>query len=206
MIRPSRALGLVALLVAGLSVSVGASAAGTTGSDTTEPTGRPPRSVETTEPTETSEVATPPRSSTPPSSSRPPRAPRRPRHRRPPLPPFEPEPIEWTSLGDGLEEGRLEVPIDYADPDGADVQPVPRPPPRRRPRSAHRLAARQPGRARLRRDDLRRVGRVHLRPGPPRQLRHRRLGPPWHRRERAGHRLHRQLRRLLRRHRHHPRR
>ena len=33
-------------------------------------------------------------------------------------PPFEPEPIEWTSIGDGLEEGRLEVPIDYADPDG----------------------------------------------------------------------------------------
>ncbi len=33
------------------------------------------------------------------------------------LPPFEPEPIEWSSIGDGLEEGRLEVPIDYANPD-----------------------------------------------------------------------------------------
>ena len=33
------------------------------------------------------------------------------------LPPFEPGPIEWSSIGDGLEEGRLEVPIDYANPD-----------------------------------------------------------------------------------------
>ena len=33
------------------------------------------------------------------------------------LPPFEPEPIEWTSLGDGIEEAQLEVPIDYANPD-----------------------------------------------------------------------------------------
>ena len=33
------------------------------------------------------------------------------------LPPFEPEAIEWTSLGEGVEEGWLEVPIDYADPE-----------------------------------------------------------------------------------------
>ena len=55
MTRPSRALGLAALLVAGLSVSVGVNAAGTTGSDTTEPTATS-EAVETTEPTETSEV------------------------------------------------------------------------------------------------------------------------------------------------------
>jgi pimeloyl-ACP methyl ester carboxylesterase len=33
------------------------------------------------------------------------------------LPSFEPAPIEWTSVGEQLEEGRLEVPIDYANPD-----------------------------------------------------------------------------------------
>ena len=117
MIRPSRALGLAALLVAGLSVSVGVNAAGTTGSDTTEPTATS-EAVETTEPTETSEVVDTTdvvdttelvetteaaETTEAPSTS---------------LPPFEPEPIEWTSLGDGLEEGRLEVPVDYADPDG----------------------------------------------------------------------------------------
>ena len=38
----------------------------------------------------------------------------------PSLPPFDPEPIEWTPLGDdfeGFEQGVLEVPIDYANPD-----------------------------------------------------------------------------------------
>jgi pimeloyl-ACP methyl ester carboxylesterase len=33
------------------------------------------------------------------------------------LPPFEPPPIEWRPVGDQLEEGRLDVPIDYANPD-----------------------------------------------------------------------------------------
>ena len=34
----------------------------------------------------------------------------------PSLPPFTPAPIEWTARGGGVEEGWLEVPIDYADP------------------------------------------------------------------------------------------
>ena len=104
MTRPPRALGLVALLVVGLSVSVGASAAGTTGSDTTEPSA-------TTEVSETTEVtgATEAVESTdaPATTEATPAS----------LPPFEPQPIEWTSLGDQIEEGRLEVPIDYANPD-----------------------------------------------------------------------------------------
>jgi pimeloyl-ACP methyl ester carboxylesterase len=41
----------------------------------------------------------------------------RPETTPPSLPPFEPEAIEWTSIGDRLEEGRLDVPIDYANPD-----------------------------------------------------------------------------------------
>ncbi len=36
----------------------------------------------------------------------------------PSIPPFAPAPIEWTSLGGGIEEGWLDVPIDYADPAG----------------------------------------------------------------------------------------
>ncbi|HET9547461.1 MAG TPA: alpha/beta hydrolase [Desertimonas sp.] len=111
MIRAPRALGLVALLVAGLSVSVGASAAGTTSSDTTEPTDstevvETTEVVDTTEAPDTTEVVETTEiveSTEVPATS---------------APPFEPEPIEWTSIGDGLEEGRLEVPIDYADPDG----------------------------------------------------------------------------------------
>ena len=95
--------GLV-VIVAGLSVSAGAGAVGSlpaiepeTPSETTEPS--PPRSEttdvsETSEPVETTEVP----ETTPFASA------------------VRPEPIEWTSLGDGLEEGRLEVPIDYANP------------------------------------------------------------------------------------------
>jgi pimeloyl-ACP methyl ester carboxylesterase len=102
--RPPRALGLVALLVAGVSVSAGASAIGVTGSDTTEPSETTEASgtseaVETTDVSDTSEVV----ESTEATSSS--------------LPAFDPDPIEWTSLGEGLEEGRLEVPIDYANPD-----------------------------------------------------------------------------------------
>jgi pimeloyl-ACP methyl ester carboxylesterase len=109
MSRPPRALGLVALLVTALAVSTGANAFGVTSSDTTEPTESSAtdttevtdttestdttEAVETTEPTATTEA---------PATS---------------LPAFEPEPIEWTSLGEQLEEGRLEVPIDYANPD-----------------------------------------------------------------------------------------
>ncbi|HET9665707.1 MAG TPA: hypothetical protein VFP09_03080, partial [Desertimonas sp.] len=115
MIRAPRALGLVALLVAGLSVSVGASAAGTTSSDTTEPTDstevvETTEVVDTTEAPDTTEVVETTEiveSTEVPATS---------------APPFEPEPIEWTSIGDGLEEGRLEVPIDYADPDGPTVE------------------------------------------------------------------------------------
>jgi pimeloyl-ACP methyl ester carboxylesterase len=81
MVRHPRAVGLVALLVAGLTLSTGASAVGVAGTDTTEPSSATAEAV-------------------PPS-----------------LPPFEPEPIEWTPVGEQLEEGRLEVPIDYANPD-----------------------------------------------------------------------------------------
>ena len=144
MIRPPRALGLVALLVAGLVRLGRRRRRRHDGSDTTEPSetteastttepSRPPRRSRRRKPVETTEAPGPP---TP----------------TPSLPPFEPEPIEWTSLGDATRGGRLEVPIDYANPDAGHVQPVPRPPPRRRPRRAHRLDARQPRRARIRRD------------------------------------------------------
>ena len=56
----------------------------------------------------------------------------------------------------------LEVPIDYANPDAGHVRAVPRPPPRQRPGRAHRLAARQPGRTRVRRAVLARQRRPRL--------------------------------------------
>ena len=104
MIRPPRALGLVALLVAGLAVSAGASAVGTSGTDTTEPTETSEVSdtTEVSESTEAVETTEAPETTDAPTDT---------------FPPFDPEPIEWSSLGDGLEEGRLEVPIDYANPD-----------------------------------------------------------------------------------------
>jgi pimeloyl-ACP methyl ester carboxylesterase len=91
MTRRPRALCFAALVVAGLIASTGAGAAGVT-TDTAEPveTSAP---AATTEPTDTTEPAV----ST--------------------VPPFEPQPIEWTSVGEQLEEGRLQVPIDYTDPD-----------------------------------------------------------------------------------------
>jgi pimeloyl-ACP methyl ester carboxylesterase len=97
MVRPPRAaLGLVALLVTGLVVATGAGAVGVAGSGTTEPTET--TDIEATATTEvTAETVT---------SS---------------LPAFEPEPIEWTSVGEQLEEGRLEVPIDYANPDAGTI-------------------------------------------------------------------------------------
>jgi pimeloyl-ACP methyl ester carboxylesterase len=110
MIRPRRALCLVALLVVGLSVSVGASAAGTTGSDTTEPS-------ETSDATETTEVSETTEAPETTESVETTEAPETTDAVPASLPPFDPEPIEWTSLGDQLEEGRLEVPIDYANPD-----------------------------------------------------------------------------------------
>ena len=61
-----------------------------------------------------------------------------------------------------------------------------------------RLAARQPRRARVRRQRLRPVRRADLRRAAARALRHRRLGPSRHRAQRAGHRLHRRLRRAAR--------
>ncbi len=206
--RPLRALGLVALLVAGLSVSAGAGAVGSSGTDTTEPsettevseTTEPVEStelVETTEVSETTDVS---------ETSEPVETTEVPETTPSSLPPFEPEPIEWSSLGDGLEEGRLEVPIDYANPEDGTFSLYLVRHLAADPDARDRLTARQPGRARVRRNDPRRVGRVHLQPRPARQLRHRWLGSPRHRRERAVHRLHRQLRRVLRRHRHHPRR
>ncbi len=35
------------------------------------------------------------------------------------VPPFEPVPIEWQPLDDAVDLGTLDVPVDYADPDGA---------------------------------------------------------------------------------------
>ncbi|HZB43295.1 MAG TPA: alpha/beta hydrolase [Ilumatobacter sp.] len=37
---------------------------------------------------------------------------------QPPVPPFEPQPIEWTQFNDAVDVGTLAVPIDYADPAG----------------------------------------------------------------------------------------
>ena len=51
--------------------------------------------------------------------------------------------------------------------------------------------------------DFARLRRSQLRPGAARSLRHRRLGPAWHRGERTEDRLHRRLRPLLRIQRHH---
>lgn len=34
------------------------------------------------------------------------------------LPPFEPDPIEWEQFNEAVDVGTLEVPVDYADPDG----------------------------------------------------------------------------------------
>ncbi len=112
MIRPPRALGLVALLVAGVSVSAGASAVGTAGTDTTEPsattevtettdTTEPVETTEASETTEVVETTAAPATTEAVATS---------------FPPFDPEPIEWSSLGDGIEEAQLEVPIDYANP------------------------------------------------------------------------------------------
>jgi pimeloyl-ACP methyl ester carboxylesterase len=36
----------------------------------------------------------------------------------PPLPPFEPQPIAWEQFNDAVDVGTLQVPVDYADPDG----------------------------------------------------------------------------------------
>src|SRR5262249_33746695 len=38
------------------------------------------------------------------------------------IPTWEPAPIEWTELSPGLEEGFVEVPIDYAHPDGGTLR------------------------------------------------------------------------------------
>ena len=205
MIRPSRALGLAALLVAGLSVSVGANAAGTTGSDTTEPTATT-EAVETTEPTETSEVVDTTDVVDTHRARRDHRSRRRPRRRRPPCRRSSPS----------RSSGRRSATAWRRD---ASRSRSTTPTPTGRTFSLYLVRH-------LANDPDQRIGSLLVNPGGPGfggtifaesaefiyepdlldQLRHRRLGPPWHRRERTGHRLHRQLRRVLRRHRHHPRR
>ena len=84
---------------------------------------------------------------------------------------------------DGVDVGTLDVPVDYADPDGPDVRAVPRPPPRRRARRTDRLAAREPRRARIRRQRPRHRRRARaLRRGAARPVRHHRVGSSRHRR------------------------
>jgi pimeloyl-ACP methyl ester carboxylesterase len=116
MTRRPRVLGVVALLVAGVAASGAASALGATGTDTTEPT---ETSIsETTEVVDTTEVdtvaTTEPAVDTTEVVETTTAAPAS-------LPPYEPGEIEWTSLGDGVEEGRLDVPIDYANPDDGTI-------------------------------------------------------------------------------------
>ena len=117
---------------------------------------------------------------------------------------FQPAAIEWSmdAFGEGVDEGHLVVPIDYANPDaGSFTLYVTR----------HRATGD-------------RVGSLLVNPGGPgfggsdfaiyadqiyeraaaRRLRHHRLGPARHRPQHAGDRLHRRLRPLLHRHRHHP--
>ena len=65
------------------------------------------------------------------------------------------------SSDDAVDVGTLEVPVDYDDPNGPTFQLSLRPPPGRRPGEQDRLAARQPGRAGIRRQRVRR-------PLPPR--------------------------------------
>jgi pimeloyl-ACP methyl ester carboxylesterase len=127
MTRRPRALALVALLaIAGLVASAGATAGGTTEPDITEPaeTSEPddlPDFGETTEVTETSEFgATTDVSDTTELTDT--TAVETEVTETTEVPTFEPEPIEWASLGNGVEEGFLEVPIDYANPDDGSFQ------------------------------------------------------------------------------------
>ena len=95
--------------------------------------------------------------------------------------PAEPTHRVARSSTSGVDVGTLDVPIDYDDPDGRRSSCT-RPPPRRRARRADRHAARQPRRARLRRQRLRASSpSSDLRRGAARPLRHRRLGPAGHR-------------------------
>ena len=116
---------------------------------------------------------------------------------------FQPAPIEWSmdALGDGVDEGHLVVPIDYANPDAGTFTLY---------LTRHRATGD-------------RVGSLLINPGgpgvagsdfgdyadqifdqpPARRLRHHRLGSARHRAHHAGDRLHRRLRPLLRRYRHH---
>jgi pimeloyl-ACP methyl ester carboxylesterase len=115
MSRPPRALGLVALLVTALAVSTGANAVGVLSSDTTEPTeSSAPDTTEVTDTTESTDTTEAVETTEPTATTEAPATTESPTTS---LPPFEPEPIEWTSLGEQVEEGRLEVPIDYANPD-----------------------------------------------------------------------------------------
>ena len=112
--------------------------------------------------------------------------------------------LQWSEFSEGVETALLEVPVDYENPDGPTFELF----------VARRLADDQenkigsllvnPGGPGLRWVRLRDLRRPDLRGGAARAVRHRRLGPAGHRPERTGHRLHRRLRPLLRRHRHHP--
>ena len=117
------------------------------------------------------------------------------------------DPFEWVDFGDDdrVQTGQPRGPDRLRRPVEGHLRPVRRPPPRR-PGAAHRQPARQPRRPGIRRQRLRDLRRAGLRRGTARAVRHRRLGPAWHRPQRARHRLHRRLRPLLRRPRHHARR
>ena len=130
--------------------------------------------------------------------------------RRPPTPtdgPRRPASIDWQRVDDELEPGTLEVPVDYDDPDGGTFELflVRRPADDQDEQDRHRCSSTPAGPAFGGRR-LRRRRRAHLRRGAARALRHRRLGPARHRATPAGDRLHRRLRPVLRRHRHHARR
>ena len=117
--RRHSALAVAALLgITGLGASYGATAAGSAVSatpdttevtDTTEPSETTEES-DTTDSTDTTEATTEASDTTEggPEST---------------FPDWEPEPIEWTEgVVPGTEEGYLEVPIDYADPDGGTLR------------------------------------------------------------------------------------
>ena len=61
---------------------------------------------------------------------------------------FEPLPSSGRSSTTASTSATLDVPVDYADPDGPTIRAVPRPLPRRRSGRTDRHAAREPGRAR----------------------------------------------------------
>ena len=112
--RGSRLGGLAALFAGGVAILAGAGTPGLAATDTTEPTSSAvvessqPATSEADEPSTAVDTEVSVVESTPTETTGAPVA---------SLPAFEPQPIEWTSIGEGVEEGWLEVPIDYADPE-----------------------------------------------------------------------------------------